>query len=218
MDLWVFDNDGTLYDDKLAHIEFAKHLGAYLEGLLGISGEDTKILGERLRTKHNTSSTVIAVVREFHLDIKEVIERTYLCINLDSCQNPMEDSGRDEALAQIRGRKVILTNNPSAFARRIVERIGLRRHFADIIGMEETAFALKPDLGAFLAVMRRHPDATRIFFCDDSRENLDIATTLGWKTIWYSPNNSGDDSGSSHTILRSFRLLPGVRDTLFGEA
>lgn len=218
MDLWVFDNDGTLYDDRLAHIEFVEHLGLYLAGLLGISIEDAKILGERLKAKHNTSSTVIAVVREFHLNIREVIERTYLCINLDLCHDPVEDSERNEALARISGRKVILTNNPSAFARRIVERIGLHQHFDDIVGMEETAFALKPDLGAFLAVMRRHPDATRIFFCDDSRENLDIAATLGWKTIWYSPNNGGDDSESSHRILRSFRLLPCVRDTLFGEA
>lgn len=218
IDLWVFDNDGTLYDDKLVHAEFARHLASYLAGYLGIPSADAEIVGKQLRVKYSTSSTVIALVREFKLDISEVIERTYLRIDLDSCQVLTKDPERDEALKHIGGRKLILTNNPSVFARRIVERIGLLRHFDDIVGMEETAFVLKPNPGAFLTVMRRHPDATRIFLCDDSLENLDVAATLGWKTVWYSPNNDGNNSVSPHTILRSFSVLPGVRDTLFGEA
>lgn len=204
MDLWVFDNDGTLYDDKVAHSEFAKHLASYLVNRLGVLDADVEIVGKRLRTKHKTSSTVVAVVREFGLDIKEVIKHTYLRIDLDLCQIPKEDAEHEKALAQIKGRKVILTNNPSVFAQRIIEWIGLRQYFDDIVGMEEMAFVLKPDPRAFLTVMRRHPDATRIFLCDDLLENLDAAAALGWKTVWYQPDRNIDQGNRTHFIAHSF--------------
>lgn len=217
MDLWVFDNDGTLYDDRIAHAEFMQHLAVYLRERLGIPEADTEIFARQLRVKHKTSSTVLAIVREFHIAIEGIIEQTYQRVDLDACRVPQEDRERDEALERIKEPKVILTNNPSKFARRILERSGLSRHFIDVVGMEETDFVLKPDPQSFLAVVRRHPDATRIFFCDDSRENLDAAAVLGWKTIWYLPKNGGENPGVSHTRLHSFRFLPDVRETLLGE-
>ncbi|HEY4509494.1 MAG TPA: HAD-IA family hydrolase [Candidatus Paceibacterota bacterium] len=205
MDLWVFDNDGTLYDDRLAHLEFAKQLSWYLAWRLGLWQEEEQAsLLKRIKLVYQTSSSVIALKYELDCAIKEVIEETYMRLDLDSCQIPKEDSKRYNALAQIKGRKVVLTNNPSAFARKVLNRVGLAAHFDDIVGMEETGLILKPDPEAFIAVMRRHPDATRVFLCDDSLENLDAAVALGWKTVWYQPDRDIDQGDRTHLVAHSF--------------
>lgn len=205
MDLWVFDNDGTLYDDRLAHIKFGEQLSWYLAWRLGLWQEEEQAsLLERIKLIYQTSSSVIALKYELDCTIKEIIEDTYMCLDLDSCRIPKEDPERDVALAKIKGRKVVLTNNPSVFARKILDRVGLAAHFDDIVGMEETGLVLKPDPEAFVAVMQRHPDATRIFLCDDSLENLDVAVTLGWKTVWYQPDRSINRKNRVHLVANSF--------------
>lgn len=205
MDLWVFDNDGTLYDDTLVHEKFNRYLASYLKTRIGIGSEDPGLFAQRLKVKHQTSSAVVGLVREFGLDAQEVIAQTYLLISLEECKVPFWDRDRDEALSRLRGRKIILTNNPSAFAGKVMDRIGLRRHFLDIIGMQEVDFVLKPDPRAFQEVVRRHPDATRIFLCDDSLENLDVAASLGWKTVWYQPDKSIGQGNRTHLVARSFK-------------
>ena len=179
MILWVFDNDGTLYRDFGANRQFQTLFNKYISDERGIGETEIK----RLKTKYATDFSLVAVVKEFGVNFAEVVRQTYLQIDLEACDVPESDGQKDEVLAKLPGKKVIFTNNPSAYARLVLGRMGLIKHFSDVIGMEEVGFSLKPEAHAYRYVEAQHPGYSRIIFCDDRKENLDPAKTLGWETV-----------------------------------
>ena len=138
------------------------------------------------------------------------MERTYLKINLDDCGIVAPDTTRLGVLTSINSRKVVFTNNPSVFARRVLSYVGLESCFADFIGMEGTNFCEKPNPQAYKVVESRHKGYNRIIFCDDSLRNLETARELGWTTIWCKPQNARPEAGTGHLVISSFEELKRV--------
>src|SRR3989344_1560974 len=156
MDLWVFDNDGTLYDDFGAGEKFMSILFQYVSQLLDISVEQAVAEIARLKEKWHTEFSILALVKEYGVSFSEIVERTYLKINLDDCGIVAPDTTRLGVLTSINSRKVVFTNNPSVFARRVLSYVGLESCFADFIGMEGTNFCEKPNPQAYKVVESRH--------------------------------------------------------------
>lgn len=206
-DLWVFDNDGTLYDDTPSLAQFKKILAAYLAPILGRAAEDIDAEIVRIKKLHRTQSSVVALMKEYGLDYETLVLKTFLAINLEQSGIPTPDIERRRVLQGLRGRKVVFTNNPSAYARKSLSYIGLGDCFDDVIGMEETNFTAKPDDHAYQCVQNRHIGAQRIFFVDDVLENLDTARARGWITFWYNPKDVSNPSPFNHIRICSFRDL-----------
>lgn len=209
MGLWVFDNDGVLYDCTAAEQEFSAIFIAYFSRLLACSSSEVERLRTHLRKKHQTESSVFAFAQEFDLDFDEIVANTYLKIDLERCGVPHQDEERLRVLQAIPAPKVVLTNGPSVFARSVLDHIGLLGCFGEIIGIAETGFCYKPDTRAFASVERRLPGFDRYIYCDDSVMNLDAAQIFGWKTIWFCPQ--GAPSPSQHAVVRSFQEISSLR-------
>lgn len=211
MDLWVFDNDGTLYDDSDTQEKFMDIFHEYSSSLLGVPIQEVSIRLVELKNKWNTEFSIIALMREFEVDYADVVCNTYLRVDLEKCNVPKSDLMRKKVLDGILSEKIVLTNNPSIFARRILSHIGLVNCFSDFIGMEETRFFGKPDMRAFQIVESRHPNYDRIIFCDDSLINLDAAHKMGWTTVWCkSLNADGGETNGKHLVINSFNEIRNI--------
>ncbi|MDP4000647.1 MAG: hypothetical protein Q8P83_00150 [bacterium] len=206
MDLWIFDNDGTLYNDGAAYGQFQDLFLAFIPTLRGVDEARKQQLLMALRNKTGISSALFALHRDMHLDFDATIAATYLRIDLDKCQITSPDLERKKALESIRAEKVVFTNNASAHALRVLRYVGLDTCFSRIIGIQETGGLSKPDHKAFRFVHELFPGYDRKFFCDDKREFLDVARDFGWHTIWYQPSVD-IQVYSPHRIIRSFAEL-----------
>lgn len=207
MDLWVFDNDGTLYNDFGAGEKFMRILFQYVSRLFNIPVDQVPDEVARLKEKWHTEFSILALMKEHGIDFSEMVRNTYLKIELDECNIVAPDIARLSVLSSIDSRKVVFTNNPSAFARYVLSYVGLDDCFSDIIGMEETGFCEKPDLRAYRAVESRQGGFNRIIFCDDSLKNLETARGLGWITVWCKPQNARIETGQGHLVVSSFEEL-----------
>lgn len=207
MDLWVFDNDGTLYSDFGAGKKFMRILFQYVSQLLNIPVDQVPNEVGRLKKKWHTEFSVLALAKEYGIDFSEMVQNTYLKIKLDECNIATPDTTRFDILRSISSRKVVFTNNPSDFARYVLAYVGLDSCFSDIIGIEEMGFCEKPDPRAYKVVERRNSGFSRIVFCDDSLRNLEVARELGWVTVWYKPHNMKSEIGKGHLVVSSFEEL-----------
>ncbi len=213
MDLWIFDNDGTLYDDTKVGNAFSEIVAVYASRIAGCSVREATSLLALLKIKHQTMFSVLALIREFGVDFEKVVHDTYLQLDLKDCGIVSIDTERQIALRNLNGDKIVFTNNPSRFARRILVQVGLSEYFDDFVGMEETEFLSKPDPRAFEIIYNRFRGYRRTFFCDDSLENLEIGKQYGWRTVWFQPQLTNEVSGTvicGHFILCSFGDLRGI--------
>jgi len=207
MILWVFDNDGTLYRDFGAGEQFQTIFNRYISEELDIPKSEVDERIKHLKTKYSTDFSLVAVMKEFNVNFSEVVERTYLKIDLDACDVPESDDQKAEVLSRLPGKKVVFTNNPSEYANFVLNRMGLRKYFSDVIGMEEVGFILKPRIYAYKYLQKQHQGYSRIIFCDDRRENLDTAKALGWETALATYINPVHKVVVGHLQLDSFEGL-----------
>lgn len=208
MKLVVFDNDGTLYDDNIVGSRFGEICERYVVARFGVSpdeGEARQFLKE-LKQKWQTPFSVIALNREFEVDFEEIVEATYLQIDLTACRI-RKDSAKLETLKAVPHTKVVLTNNPMAHARRVLRHIGLEDCFKRVVGMENLIPHLKPDPEAYRVVETMYPNHEYIFI-DDSITNLDAARECDWKTIWYREITGLGLKNCDHATANNFNKLP----------
>ena len=87
------------------------------------------------------------------------------------------------------GFKVFLLSNSTPETEKLIETNGLREHFDDLILSTEIGL-LKPDPSIFNYVTNAHNiSPVDTFFVDDTEENLETATRLGFKIIPCSSSN-----------------------------
>lgn len=209
-DLWVFDNDGTLYDDSETHRNFMEIFFEYSVIFLNVPVQEVPTQMAKLKSKWNTEFSAIALMKEFKIDYSEVVRNTYLKIDLEKCKVPKSDLTRKRALDDLLAKKIVFTNNPSQFARRVLAHVGLESCFSDFVGMEEMCFVGKSDIRAFQAIESRHQGFKRIILCDDSLKNLGMARQIGWTTVWYKSQDAKTEAEDGHPVITSFDGLKSI--------
>ena len=206
MFLWVFDNDGTLYRDAGASKQFQIIFNRYVSKEFRIHESKVVEMITQLKIKYVTDFSIVAVMKEFGADFQEIVEQTYMQIDLDACGVPRNCLEKRNALQAISGDKIVLTNNPSEYAKRVLDHMGISNCFKGIIGMKEMNFHLKPHVLAFKTVTKRFPDYTEHILIDDNIQNLDTAKTLGWKTVLYCEHELSDEVHHTDAIANSFMI------------
>jgi HAD superfamily hydrolase (TIGR01509 family) len=205
MNLWIFDNDGTLYDDFGAGNKFMEILIPYTSSLMQIPINQTEQAINELKQKWNTEFSVLALVKELNIDLTEIVNNTYLKIDLSQCHIAPNPTIK-QVLSRINSPKIVFTNNPSDFARYVLSFLELTDQFIDFVGMEETNFHSKPSPVSYKTVEEKYPQYTQYLFCDDSIKNLDAAQQAGWTTFWLKPSGS-PLSTQKHTTIDSLADL-----------
>lgn len=204
--LWVFDHDGTLYDDALAHAQMRRLTAEYVSKALGISTEAGAAEMKRLKEKWGTKFSFVAWSKERGTSAEEFIRETYLRIDLPRCVLKAPDTDRRRALERLVGHKVIFSNSPMLYVERVMRHCDLFDCFTDTIGMELLDLQPKPSPRSFEAVERRHPSFRRIIFCDNDLTNLGPARARGWETILYQ-EDATVSVRDGHRVICSFDEL-----------
>lgn len=181
--LWVFDNDGTLYK-TVTPIRTAVEakMNAFIALHFGISTPEAIAKRQGLLEKHGKEYTLIALRDEEGVDPDLFVSETYLAVDPRDCCILPNPTLRI-MLEELRGEKVVLTNNPSLFARGILATVGILEVFTTVYGMAEIGYVSKPHADAFSMVSTALAEHRPVVVVDDSVANVRFVHAMGAQTI-----------------------------------
>jgi len=212
--LWLFDLDNTLHDASHGiFTQIHQRMLQTIQDMLNVDANEA----DRLRVHYwqRYGATLIGMVRHHQVCPHEFLHRShdfpvapYLC----------HERGLHQALGQLPGEKIILTNAPLRYASAVLRATGIQAHFSRIISIEamQRAHFLRPKPS--LALMQQllaglGVAAQRCYFIDDTPINLKSAAQLGMKTIHFAhPDTPGAPAHPGkpayvHLKVKSIRQL-----------
>ncbi|MBB3197088.1 pyrimidine 5'-nucleotidase [Roseateles terrae] len=184
--VWLFDLDDTLHH---ASAGIFAALGAamndYIVRHLGVTGEEAQDLRRRYWRRYG--ATLLGLVRHHAIVGSHFLDETHA---LPQLEEGLRASAPDIAwLRRLRGRKVLLTNAPARYARRVLRALNLLQVFDAVITVEEMQifghWRPKPDVRMFRHVCARlRVSPSQCILVEDSLANLKAARRLGMSTVW----------------------------------
>lgn len=199
-ELLLFDLDGTLVDS-------APDIVASLQRVLGRMGREVisaeriiASIGRGMRRLIESTATpphepvLEAFLKEYG---EHLVDRTRLY------------PGVAETLPLLEPRKVVLSNKPAAMARRVLEVLGVARHFEAVYGGDSFPVR-KPELQAFRAAAG---GARRVLVVGDSGVDVEAARRAGVPIcgVTYGYQKPGELDAADFRIERFDQLLDLVR-------
>ncbi len=173
---WVFDLDHTLYRvDPATHAAMSERICLYLQRTLELPRDRAFVLQKRYLELYG--STFAGLLRHHAIDR----DAYHAFVNDLDLLDLKEAPELRTAMARLKGRRIIFTNNCGRYAAQVLERIGIADLFHQIIDAQALGEAPKPNPSAYQHLVT--PPAATAFF-DDSLRNLKPAHALGMKTIW----------------------------------
>ena len=188
----IFDNDGTLYRVEDSFREAVrKKFCEIISKKLGTSYAEAEKIQKRLSKKYG--STGAGVVKEFGWDYDAFVKATYLAIPIEKYVRKNKHLIKNlKAMPQ---KKIVVTNNPSKFAKKILERLGIAYYFDKVLGEEHFDFILKPKIVPYGIALKYFKDLNPgdVVMIEDSIQNLVTAKKLGMQT--HRINKAGNLAG-----------------------
>jgi putative hydrolase of the HAD superfamily len=185
--VWIFDLDDTLHDAS-AHIfpHINRSMTKYLMTHLDLCEEDACAL--RRDYWHRYGATLHGLMRHHGTDPHHFLHHTHQFPNLTTMV--LRARGLRTALLRLKGRKVVFTNAPMAYAEQVLHLLGIRDLFQLVFSIESSRFHPKPAKQGFLRILKalRIPP-TRCVMVEDSLPALRTAKGLGMKTVYVNPNS-----------------------------
>ena len=177
---WIFDLDNSLYPastDLFALID--ERMGAYIERLLGCDPVEARRVQKQHFLSHGT--TLAGLMRDHGVDPHDFLDFVH---DIDLARLSA-DPALVSALDRLPGRKFVFTNADEAYARRVLDRLGLANAFDGMHDIHAMAYQPKPYPDAYTALCARHGiDPARALFADDMARNLAPAKAIGMTTVW----------------------------------
>lgn len=185
--VWIFDLDDTLHDAS-AHIfpHINRSMTQYLMTHLDLCEEDACAM--RRDYWHRYGATLHGLIRHHGTDPHHFLHHTHQFPNLTTMV--LRARGLRTALLRLKGRKVVFTNAPMAYAEQVLHLLGIRDLFQSVFSIESSRFHPKPAKQGFLRILKalRIP-ATRCVMVEDSLPALRTAKGLGMKTVYVNPSS-----------------------------
>jgi len=186
---WIFDLDNCLYPAATGLFELIdQRMGAYIQRLLGVDPVEAKRVQKAHFHEHGT--TLAGLMREQQVDAHEFLN--------DVHDIPLDRIVRDDRLARnlgrLAGRKIVYTNADEAYARRVLEALGIGEHFAELHDIHAAELRPKPDQHGYRLLLDRFViDPKNAAMVEDMAQNLKPAKLLGMTTIWV---DNGSERGN----------------------
>ena len=184
--VWLFDLDDTLHDASGASMrELHVSMGEYIEQTLGLSTEAAAALRRRYWLKYG--ATLLGLVRHHGVKPAHFLHHTHLLPGLEA---RVRGHAPDLlALKRLKGRKVILTNAPAAYAARVIGVLGIGHLFSAVLSIEDMHMfgdlRPKPDARMLRRVAARlHVPPTRCVLVEDTLVHQKAARRVGMGTVW----------------------------------
>jgi putative hydrolase of the HAD superfamily len=183
---WVFDLDNTLYPHHLnLWQQVDERIRDYIVGFLNISRDDAFRLQKDYYRRYGT--TMRGLMVEHGLQPDEFLEIVHQIDHSPLMPNPALGS----AIAELPGRKFILTNGTRGHADAVMRRLEIEKHFDDIFDIKAAEFEPKPQAVVYERFLARHSvdPATAANF-EDLARNLEVPHALGMTTVLVVPEGA----------------------------
>ncbi|MGW8389715.1 pyrimidine 5'-nucleotidase [Pseudoduganella sp. HUAS MS19] len=189
--VWLFDLDNTLHNASHAIFPaMVEKMNAYMARVLG-DGETPASAEEISATRalywQRYGATLLGLVRHHGVDAAHFLRETH---DLPDIEEMIRyERGLGQLLRRLPGRKILLTNAPRDYARKVVGHMGIGRHFSGQVTIESMRvhrqLRPKPSRIMLRRLMRRERlDPRRCILVEDTLENLRSAHALGMRTVW----------------------------------
>jgi putative hydrolase of the HAD superfamily len=189
IDSWIFDLDNCLYPasaDLFALIE--ARMGEYVARLLRCGPDEARRIRTDYFREHGT--TLAGLMAAHGVEPRDFLDFVH---DIDLARLTA-DPRLVAALDRLPGRKFVFTNGDEAYARRVLDRLGLANAFDGLHDIHAMDYVPKPDPRAYAAMCGRHGIAPgRALFAEDMARNLAPAKALGMTTVWV---DNGSDQAS----------------------
>ncbi|GGF08779.1 pyrimidine 5'-nucleotidase [Aliidongia dinghuensis] len=180
IEAWVFDLDNTLYPaGSNLFAQIAERMSEYIMRLLGVDAEAA--LAERKRLFQAYGTTMRGLMTEHAIDPHSFLAHVH-----DIDLTVIEPApALDAALDGLSGRKLVFTNGSVRHAERVLERLGIARHFEVLFDIAAAEFQPKPHPSGYQKLIDLHAVVpARAAMVEDMARNLEPAAALGMLTLW----------------------------------
>jgi putative hydrolase of the HAD superfamily len=183
------DLDNTLYPpDSGLMAAVGKRMVHYIVDRVGIPADDAWQLKSQYFQRYGT--TMRGLILHHGTDPEDYLAYVH-DVPLEQFLQP--NPNLDAMLARIRARKAIFTNADRGHAGRVLDVLGVRHHFENIIDVRAVDFDGKPHLNAYRRVLNiLDVCAEECIMVDDSADNLVSAKALGMLTVLVGNESSSE--------------------------
>lgn len=212
---WVFDLDNTLYPARCnLFIQVDRRIQQYIMDMFGAGPEEARRIQKGFF--HEYGTTLNGLMLNHGVD-----PASYLSYVHDIDVSPVEPNPRlDGLLERLPGRKLVYTNGSVPHAERVMERLGVTRHFSGVFDIVAAGYVPKPQataFDAFVALYGIEPQGA--VMVEDIARNLVPAHALGMTTVWIRSDHhwsggSATDPHIHHVIDDLDEWLAGVAETM----
>ena len=187
IETWVFDLDNTLYPHHVnLWQQVDERIRDYIVGFLNITREEAFRLQKDYYRRYGT--TMRGLMEEHGLQPDEFLEIVHQIDHSLLTPNPALGA----AIAELPGRKLILTNGTRAHADAVVRRLEIAEHFDDVFDIKAAELEPKPRPLVYERFLVRHNvDPKRAAIFEDLARNLEVPHALGMITVLVVPKGAG---------------------------
>lgn len=194
---WIFDLDNCLYPASTGLFDLIdERMGAYIQRLLDCDPAEARRVQKAHFHAHGT--TLAGLMAEHSVDPHHFLDDVH-AIALDRVS-------RDERLARglgrLPGRKFVFTNGDAPYARRVLEAIGVHRHFDELHDIHASELRPKPDPHGYKLMCERFGiDPRHAVLVEDMAQNLKPAKALGMMTVWVDNGSERGNHGADEAFI-----------------
>jgi putative hydrolase of the HAD superfamily len=175
-------------------------MGEYIAQRLGCTMAEARKVQKGFFRDHGT--TLAGLMKEHEVEPREFLDYVH---DIDMARLTA-DPRVLAALDRLPGRKFVFTNGDEAYARRVLDRLGLANAFDGVHDIHAMDYVPKPDPRAYAAMCERHSIAPeRALFAEDMARNLVPAKQLGMVTVWVD-NGSEQASHAADPAFIDYRI------------
>jgi putative hydrolase of the HAD superfamily len=176
----LFDLDETIYRADTGLMDLmSRRISDYMISRLGMDSETVNELRSRYYEKYGTTSRGLYL----HHDVDS--EDYFHFVHDVPVESFLKPDGRlDRMLAALEPEKVIFTNATAEHARRVLQALGIERHFSRIIDIRDLGHIPKPNIEAYqkaLKLLDARPEECMLV--EDRPRNLKPGKELGMTTV-----------------------------------
>ena len=184
--VWLFDLDNTLHDaGAWVFAQMNDTMRNYVVDTLGVTPAEADALREKYWRRYG--STMLGLVRHHDVSPAHFLRETHRFPGLE--QRVTGHRHDLAAIARLRGRRIVLTNAPRAYAMRVLGALGIVHLFEQVLSIEDMRmfgdWRPKPDRRMLRGIAARlgvHP--SRCVLVEDSLDNVLAARRVGMQPVW----------------------------------
>lgn len=180
--VWIFDLDDTLHDAS-AHIfpVMNRAMTQYIQDTLNL--DEASAFELRQHYWRIYGATLKGLMRHHGTDPYHFLVETHRLMDLPDMV--VQTKRLRHLLQTLKGRKVVFTNAPKAYALRVLDILGIGDMFTLVFSVESTHFHAKPSVRGFQMLLKSIKASPKdCIMLEDNLPALQTAKRLGMRTIW----------------------------------